>query len=183
MSHTPPKKTAFLSREGNFCTLLIFLVITYISCSVASSLMNGSLGIIYGLLSAYLICLGFVKLVRSTILKDNALGQACLNRQDFAAALEHYQRFYDLVTRHPFIDKYRYLFPNAGTSISLKEMALNNITVAQLHLNGWDAAHKVIMETLREFPESAPAKEALLEYESIKRSIESKRDGDSAPQA
>ncbi|WP_149640380.1 MULTISPECIES: tol-pal system YbgF family protein [unclassified Dyadobacter] len=88
---------------------------------------------------------------------------------DFDAAILGFQSSYDILSKYPLIDKYRYLILLSSSKISYREMALNNIAFCYSQIGEEEKAIVLYNRMLAEYPGSTLAKTALDSINAIRK--------------
>jgi hypothetical protein len=130
----------------------------------------------------YIVAIAFVLsmiLLPRILFKQCSLGITALNNFDRTKALEHFQKFYDFTIRHSFMDRHRQWIPFLGTVWSYREIAMINLAATHKKMGNVNEAMKIYHDIISEFPENVIARDAIMDYEAIKQSVEAKRDGTS----
>jgi tetratricopeptide (TPR) repeat protein len=113
--------------------------------------------IIYGTAS-YLI---LFYILRRLIPKNHRTGMKEVRTENFERAIANFEKSYAFFKKHDWIDKYRFLVLLSSSSITYKEMALNNIAFCYGQIGQGDKSKEFYERTLKEYPESGIAKAAL----------------------
>lgn len=92
---------------------------------------------------------------------------------NYAQAIEEYKKSYVFFSKHPWIDKYRYLTLLSASKISYTEMALLNIAFCYTQIKNAKSAKEYYQKALERFPNSEMAKISL----NMIDSFENKPDG------
>lgn len=143
------KQIAWISLIPQFGLMVLFALIYYM------------LGIKDFPLWAAVTYLVLSVLLRLTVAGQQRMGIRCVRKEQYEAAIEHFQKSYDFFKRHHWVDKYRFITMLSSSRISFKEMALNNIAYCYGQMGDGVKAREYYERTLQEFPDSEMAKAAL----------------------
>lgn len=92
---------------------------------------------------------------------------ARLNRHD--DAIREFESSYQFLTRHEWVDRFRFITMLDSSAVSYREMALCNIAYSYAQLGDYLPALQYYQRALEQFPESDQAKEGVRHIESRKR--------------
>jgi tetratricopeptide (TPR) repeat protein len=101
------------------------------------------------------------QLLRRTITADHRRGVRLLRSGELEAAIAAFERSYDFLSHHSWLDRFRYLTLLSSSAYSYREMALCNIAFAHAQLGRADQSIAWYSRALREFPNCALAKTSL----------------------
>lgn len=91
-------------------------------------------------------------------------------RGRYERAIGEFRKSYDFFTRHPWIDRFRYVTLLSSSRVSYREMALVNIAFCHGQIGAGREAREYYERALAEFPDSELAKAALRMMESAQTS-------------
>ena len=77
-----------------------------------------------------------------------------VRQKNYQQASRAFRRSYDFLSRHPWIDHYRWIVLMSPSSISYREMDLFNVAFCQIRLGHKNEAAKYYKKLMREFPDS-----------------------------
>ena len=95
---------------------------------------------------------------RFFIASANRHGLKAVARQDYAKALEYFQRSYAFFTEHEWLDRYRSITLMSPSMWSYREMALMNILTVHVRKKDFAAAKEACRRVLEEFPDNQIAR-------------------------
>ena len=139
--------------------ILVFMFMAFVLfiCGVEDSLLF--VAVIYLLLSFFL---------KKLIPKFHRKGMRYFRNKKYDLAINEYKKSYEFFQKNKWIDKYRALFLLSSSRISYSEMALVNIAYCYGQVGEGTKSKEIYEETLKEFPNSEIALEALKMYNSAK---------------
>lgn len=100
-------------------------------------------------------------LLRYSISFHHRRGMSYLKKKKYKEAIEMYKKSYSYFSKHPWIDKYRFITLFSSSRISYTEMALLNIAFSYAQVGDGENSKKYYDKTLKEFPDSEIAKTSL----------------------
>ena len=102
---------------------------------------------------------------KSVLLKDHRQGMHLARLKAFREAIDKFQRSYEFLEKHSWLDQYRFITMLDSSARSYREMALCNIAYSHVQLGDSASAMKYYERALKEFPQSDMAQSGL-EYVS-----------------
>ena len=102
---------------------------------------------------------------KSVLLKDHRQGMHLARSQAFREAIDKFQKSYEFLEKHSWLDQYRFITMLDSSARSYREMALCNIAYSHVQLGDSASAMKYYERALKEFPQSDMAQSGL-EYVS-----------------
>jgi tetratricopeptide (TPR) repeat protein len=112
---------------------------------------------LYGLLVFFVLFYA----LRTLVPRHHRQGIKYYKKQDYALAIDCFQKSYDFFKRNAFVDKYRFILLLSSSRISYAEMANVNVAFCLSQLGKKAEAIAKYREVLAEFPESQMAMSAL----------------------
>jgi tetratricopeptide (TPR) repeat protein len=106
---------------------------------------------------------------RRILLKHHRRGLAHTRRGDFTSAIREFEESYQFFSKHPWIDRHRYLTMLMPANQSFREMALINTAYCYALLEDAEQSKATYQRALEEFPDSIMAKTALDFIETIEK--------------
>ncbi len=150
------RQMSWQSIISQFILLAVFMVITdYIGGF-------SSLGLLIGVLIYALYYL----LVKFTLEHNINDGLKLINKGEFNQAISKFEAAYEFFSRHPWLDRWRFLFLHTST-LNYREMALINIAVCFSQTGDGKRSKQYYQRALAEFPDSMLAQVALKAIESF----------------
>ncbi|MBW3624936.1 MAG: tetratricopeptide repeat protein [Armatimonadetes bacterium] len=98
---------------------------------------------------------------RTLLTREHLRGMRAVRRGRFTEAIPHFEASYDFFTRHPWIDRWRYVVLLSANAIPYREMALCNIAFCYAQLDDKERTLAYYERALEEFPGSAVARASL----------------------
>jgi tetratricopeptide (TPR) repeat protein len=98
---------------------------------------------------------------KSLLLRYHREGIRLSKLQAFREAIDKFQRSYEFLEKHPWLDKYRFIAMLDSSALSYREMALVNIAYSHVQLDENTSALKYYQRALQEFPESEMAQSGI----------------------
>ena len=109
--------------------------------------------------------------LRRLIPQDHRAGISLARRQQFAQALPCFERSYDFFCRHRWLDDWRYITMCSSSRISYREMSLLGAAYCHGQLGDGGKARDCYQRTLKEFPGSQMAEQALKMFDAAKEAL------------
>jgi tetratricopeptide (TPR) repeat protein len=150
-------------QMGFLAILILAIHIALRPADPAQSFLTGA--VIYLVLS---------RVLRRTVAADHARGISLMKRGNFSEAIPFFERSYVFFTRHPWIDRWRFISLLSGSAISYREMALCNIAFAHSQLGDGAKAKEHYRRALAEFPASGIATASLRMFEAAETASSSR---------
>lgn len=147
-----------------FIHFVVLLVIIY-SLKVSGNYTNKSFPV---LLFVYYT---LVLLLRNIVPIYHRKGIRQLRKGNVENAIKEFKKSYNFFTKHFWLDKYRSIFILSISSISYRELALNNIGFCYSQIGKGDKAIEYYEQGLKEFPDSILINNALRMIMSVKNDI------------
>jgi tetratricopeptide (TPR) repeat protein len=119
----------------------------------------------------------YSRIARAFFAREHIAGIRDYQAQRFGDALAHFEASYDFFSRHPGIDRMRYIVLGTASANSYQAIALCNIAFCQTQLGEGQAAKRSYERALREFPECVLARTSL----TMLRSTEAKANSQNPP--
>jgi tetratricopeptide (TPR) repeat protein len=116
---------------------------------------------VVGLTVGSAVYLVYAQVARALVLASHTRGLRLFRAGEFDRAIHAFQGSYDFFSRHPWIDRLRFLTLLIPAQLSYREMALINIAVAHFESGRVPEAKDYYLRALREFPGSYLARSAL----------------------
>lgn len=116
----------------------------------------------------------YSQICRRVVTKRARRGFRLMKQGAFSEAIAEYEAAYEFFSRHPWIDRFRYITLLSSSAYSYREAALCNIAFAYSQLGDGENAVKFYQRALREFPNCALAKTALRGVDALDESFESR---------
>ena len=116
---------------------------------------------VVGLTVGSAVYLVYAQVARALVLAPHTRGLRLFRAGEFDRAIHAFQGSYDFFSRHPWIDRLRFLTLLIPAQLSYREMALINIAVAHFESGRVPEAKDYYLRALREFPGSYLARSAL----------------------
>lgn len=156
-SKTPVvKQTALLSLIPQIIILALFFFLFW------------WLNFRYPLFTATIVFLALTTILRFSMAFHHRRGMWYFKKKKYKEAIEMYKKSYLYFSKHPWIDRFRYITLFSSSKISYKEMALLNIAFSYSQIGDGENSEKYYKKTQSEFPDSEMAKTALKMIDSIK---------------
>ncbi len=121
--------------------------------------------VLYGLISYVFIAF----LLRSSLTIDHRRGIRKVRKEKFKEAIIDFQKSYDFLKKHVWIDKLRYFTLLSSSRISYTEMSLNNIAFCYGQIGEGKKSKEYYEKTLKEFPNSGLAQAGLRMLNSMEK--------------
>ena len=106
---------------------------------------------------------------RQIIISAHRAGMRLIKQSNFQEAIPQFEKSYQLLNRHKWIDRYRYLVLMSPSAIPYREMALVNIAYCHSQIGNADLTKEYYQKTLQEFPDSGLANAALTMIATIEK--------------
>lgn len=103
----------------------------------------------------------FCLLMRASVAKDQKRGIAAYRQEKFEEALGHFMKSYDLFTKHPWLDKYRFFLLGTSSVNPYRTISLCNMAFCEGQLGHGNRAIELYEEALKLTPDCAIAQVAL----------------------
>ena len=107
------------------------------------------------------IYLLYSQICRRLVTRSNRRGFQLLKQGAFSQAIAEYEKGYEFFSRHPWIDRYRYLTLLSSSAYSYREIALCSIAFAYAQMGDGANAVRFYERALSEFPDCAIARTSL----------------------
>jgi tetratricopeptide (TPR) repeat protein len=98
---------------------------------------------------------------RRLVTRRHRRGFQLLKQRAFSGAIAEYEKGYDFFSRHPWIDRFRYLTLLTSSAYSYREIALCSIAFAYAQMGDGAKAVETYERALAEFPDCAIARTSL----------------------
>jgi len=144
-------------REVRWLWLVPQLCVLGILVWIARSIVGANEALLAGAGFYFLYLVG----ARSLVAHEHRRGIRLVRQQQWSEATPHFRRSYEFFSRHPWIDRFRWLALLSLSAASYREMALLNEAFALAQQGLRREARSVYARVLREFPESSMARTAL----------------------
>mgnify|MGYP002138677490 CR=1 FL=1 len=105
--------------------------------------------------------------LRNFIPTDHKTGMTLVRQEKFHEAIPYFENSYKFFKKYDWLDRYRYLTILSSSSMSYKEMALNNIAFCYGQVGDGIKSKEYYEKTLQEFPDSGMAKAGLRFLNSV----------------
>lgn len=99
--------------------------------------------------------------LRQLVPRAHRRGMGAFRKGQYALAAEEFEKSYTFFTRHPWIDRYRFVTLLSSSRISYREMALVNAAFCYTQIGEGGTAKRYYEKALAQFPGSEMAKAAL----------------------
>ncbi len=99
--------------------------------------------------------------LRQLVPRAHRRGMRAFRKEQYAQAVEAFKESYSFFTRHPWIDRYRFITLLSSSRMSYQEMALVNTAFCYTQIGEGAMAQRYYKKALAQFPESEMAKTAL----------------------
>ncbi len=109
-------------------------------------------------------------LLQFTVSKRHRRGIMYYKASKYTEAISEYKRSYDFFSKHPWVDKLRFITLLSASRISYTEMALLNIAYCYAMLEDVAAMKLYYQKAIEEFPNSEMAKQALKMIQAVEDS-------------
>ncbi len=110
---------------------------------------------------ALCVYLSALFLLRNLVPRNHRKGVRAFKAGDYLQAIAEFDKSYEFFTRHPWIDRYRFLVLLSSSRISYTEMALINAAYCYAQVGDGQKAVEFYKKTLHQFPDSEIAKGGL----------------------
>ncbi len=105
--------------------------------------------------------LAYSQICRRVVTRGIRRGLRCLQQEAYRKAIAEFEEAYAFFSRHPWIDRFRYLTVLSSSAYGYREMALCNIAFAYAQMGERERAAESYRRALDEFPGCAVARAAL----------------------
>ncbi|MEW6108177.1 MAG: tetratricopeptide repeat protein [Nitrospirota bacterium] len=136
--------------------LIVFLMIM-----IVIRKLSGGYSVSEAMLPSVLIYIALSIGLRHGLIHSHRRGVKLIRRGMFRDAIPFFEKSYSFFSKHPQLDKWRYVALMSVSAISYKEMALCNIAFCYARIGDREASRGYYEKALSEFPESILAKSAL----------------------
>lgn len=150
------KQTAWISAIPQLIVMAIF-ILTWRATGQKDF-------ILYGAISYLAVSFS----LRWIIPIDHRRGISHVRKQEFEAAIPHFQKSYDFFKEKEWIDKNRYLTLLSSSKMSYREMALINLAFCYGQVGNGTKSLETYHQTLNEFPDCIMAQQAIKLLSSVK---------------
>jgi tetratricopeptide (TPR) repeat protein len=107
---------------------------------------------VYGWTIGAGVCLLYSKSSRWVLLRAHRRGLRLAGAEQFEAAIQAYQESHAFFTRHPWVDRYRWVTLMMPAAMTYREMALLNIAYCYLQRQDATRAKEYYRRVLKDFP-------------------------------
>jgi hypothetical protein len=153
-------------KEVAWLSLVPQLAVMALLIGAAFAVVGGQYAVLIGPVAYLLIS----QALRRTVAASHRLGIRLLRRGDPEGAIRAFHDSYSFFSRHPWVDRFRYLVMLSSSAYSFREMALCNIAFLHGQLGRADEAVAWYRRALEEFPTCSLARASLAFVTAIKTS-------------
>jgi tetratricopeptide (TPR) repeat protein len=114
-------------------------------------------GVLYGVI----VYLAVAYILRFTVSSKQRTGMKYVRAKKFKEAIPYFESSYKFFSNNLWVDKFRSITVFSASSVSFREMALNNIAFCYSQFGDGKRAKEYYERTLKEFPESGLARAGL----------------------
>lgn len=115
------------------------------------------------------IYISLTVILQALVPRFHRKGIGLLRKQKYAKALEAFQKSRDFFDKNAWVDQYRAITTLSSASMSYREMALLNIGFCYLQLGEREKSKTAYQETLKDYPDSSLATDALEFFETAEK--------------
>ncbi len=159
-------KTVLIVNRGSLLLLIPQLLSMFVLVALAEYVIRPEIvttSVIVGI-STFLV---YSQSSRLILLTHHRRGMRHTKRGEFADAIASFEKSYEFLSNHSWIDRFRWIVMMSPSEMQYREMALVNIAHCNMQLENVKAAKEFYEKTLREFPESVMAKSSMNFIETI----------------